>query len=60
MWQTIVSATGEKESCVKRLGEQITIEGFIHKRIFEQRPKGSDVMWGKNIPEAIASAKTLT
>ena len=49
---------GKKERRVKRLGEQLTIEGIINK-FFEQKPEGRDVIWKKNIPEGSACAKTL-
>lgn len=44
----VVSATKKKRR-VKKLGKQLTSEGFINKRIFEQRLQGSGIMWGKNM-----------
>lgn len=43
-----------------KLGEWLTVGGFIRKKIFEQRPEGSAIMQRKNIPDAIASTKTLS
>ena len=59
MWQMAVSAKEKKERRVKGLTEQLVIEVFSNKRIFEQKPAGSNVMWGKNIPDSIASVKSL-
>lgn len=50
---------GKKERGIKRLGEQLTIEGIINKKFFEQKPQGRDVIRKKNIPEGSACAKTL-